>query len=170
MKNYTITVNGNVYDVVVEEGAADSCENDDEVVAHHALDFLRCLQNPDDGIDVRNGQSVQRQRDAPDEQKRREQASLHARLVLRPELEGEHGPASHAESDENGVDEHHQRVGRPYGGQRSRSEKPPHDERVCDVVALLQQIARHQRKGKTYHGSHDVALRQVPCSSLCPHH
>ncbi len=58
--------------------------------------------------------------------------------------------ASHAKSYDDRGDEDHQRIGRADGRQRVRSEELADDQRINEIVYLLQQVSRYHRQGKLY--------------------
>ena len=69
--------------------------------------------------------------------------------------------------DKNAVrQKRHQRVRRPHGRQRVAPQRLPDDQRVGDVIQLLQQISRDHRQRKQQQPPDDASLRQIPIHVL----
>ena len=68
--------------------------------------------------------------------------SLSGLFIFLPEADGEDGAASHGKPQEDGSEKGHQGKSGSHGGKCVRSEKPADDQRVGDIIALLQQVAQ----------------------------
>ena len=75
------------------------------------------------------------------------------------EMEREKRTAAHAQAQLHGVDEDHQRIRRTDRRQRTRTDKTPHNERIGQIIKLLEYIAKHKRHGKDHHAPHYAPLR-----------
>ena len=62
---------------------------------------------------------------------------------------GKEGTASHAQADDNRGNEDHQRVGRANGCQRICPDALSHNQRIYQIVDLLQEISCDHRQGKS---------------------
>lgn len=136
-------------------------EDDEEVAARQRLYLGRRVEQADDGCQPEERSHVEHQRDAAHDEHGREDAAPQAVELARAILHGEHGTAPHAEADEDGRDKHNEGIRRSHGSQGIGAKDTPHDERIGHVVALLQQVAQHQREGKAEHRARDAAFRQI---------
>ena len=66
--------------------------------------------------------------------------------VLSSEADGKVNAAAHAETDHNRCEKCHQSVGGAYRRQSLFSDKLTDDQRIGDIVKLLQEIPYHHRK------------------------
>jgi hypothetical protein len=81
--------------------------------------------------------------------------------VAASEMNGKQRTASQTQPELDGIEKHHQCIGRSNGGQRTGTDEAAYDERVRQVVALLQQVAEHQRKGEAQHPFGYVSGKQT---------
>ena len=77
------------------------------------------------------------------------------------EPNGKQGPAAHAQSQQDGDQEGHQRKRGAYGRQRVLSQKLSHNQGVCNIVALLQKVSQNHGHRKQQHGAHHRPPGQV---------
>lgn len=75
--------------------------------------------------------------------------------------DGEVDAAPHREADQDGGEEDHERVGAPDRGERRFTEEASDDERVDDIVELLENIACHEGQGKKQDLLRDAALGEI---------
>ena len=88
------------------------------------------------------------------------------RFVLLPQRDGEQRTRAHREAEEDRRQKRHQRIGRADGGKRVFAERLADDQRVGDVIQLLQQISRDHRQRKQQQPPDDASLRQIPIHVL----
>jgi hypothetical protein len=55
----------------------------------------------------------------------------------------------------------------PTAASASAPNTRPHDKCICNVVALLQQIAQHQRPGKAQHRARDTSFGKISFRQFC---
>lgn len=75
--------------------------------------------------------------------------------------DGEVDAAPHREADQDGGDEDHERVGTPDSGERCFAEESSDDERIDDIVELLENIAGHEGQRKKQYLFRDAALGKI---------
>lgn len=81
-------------------------------------------------------------------------------IVFAAKLQGDNRPASHTQADKDGGKEDHEGIGRADCGKSLGSQEASDNQGICNVIALLEQIAEHERKGKAEHTSGDAAAGQ----------
>ena len=82
--------------------------------------------------------------------------------------DGEQCPCPHGQPQLHRGEEGHQRVGRAHRRQGVAAQKLPHNQRVGDIVALLQQIPRDHGQHEQEYGLGDVPPGQVPIQNATP--
>ena len=104
---------------------------------------------------------VEDHRHRADEEKGEEEAALQLLLSPGSVEHGPQGPAAHAQPQQHRGEEGHQGEGKAHRGQSLSPQGAAYNEGVCNVVALLQQVAGDHGGGKTQHGAGDPAPGQV---------
>ena len=145
---------------VVEENPDQSREDHDQVILHQFHKLIRSAQEPDDPVDPRKDQDIEHGRYDSQEREGCEDPFLQPPLVLLPEADGEDGTASHGKPQDDGGQEGHKGKGGSDRRQRTSAEKAAYDQRIRDIVALLQKVAQDHRYGEAQHGLHDRTVGQ----------
>ena len=91
----------------------------------------------------------------PIRKKGSQQALFDSCIVFAAKLQGDNRPASHTQADKDGSKEDHEGIGRADCGKSLGSQEASDNQGICNVIALLEQIAEHERKGKAEHTSGD---------------
>ena len=146
---------------IIERRGDQAREDDDEIFAHLAVQLRRNLQKAEDGVKKRIDRGVQHERHGDDQAERMGHRAAEPRLVLLPQRNGKQRARAHREAEEDRRQKRHQRIGRADGGKRVFAEGLSDDQRIGDVIELLQQIARDHRQGKAQQPFCDAALGQV---------
>ena len=147
---------------IIERRGDQPREDDDKVFAHLAVQLRRNLQKAEDGIEKRIDRGVQHERHGDDQAERMGHRAAEPRFVLLPQRDGEQRTRAHREAEEDRRQKRHQRIGRADGGKRVFAERLADDQRVGDIIKLLQEVARDHRQGKQQQPLCDAAFGQVP--------
>ena len=145
---------------VVEEHGDHAGKDDEEIGAREAHQLGRRAQRCNDGVRAEKDGRVERQRDDAEQREGGEDALPQRGQILLPEPDGEHRAAAHGQPQQDGVQERHERERGAYRRQRVRPQEPADDERVGNVVALLQQVAQNHRHGEAQHRFRHGAARE----------
>ena len=147
--------------VIVQGGRQQPGEDNEQVFPHSGGDAFRYLQKSQDRFQKEIDRRVQHQRDAQDQSESVNDAQPKRTFIASAPVNGKKRPGTHAQPEKNGGQEGHQRIGGAYGGQRFGTQRPADDQRIGNVIKLLQQIAcdHGQRKEKQRAG--DASPRQV---------
>ena len=81
-----------------------------------------------------------------------------ALLTFRNKLLSDGKPTEDTQTKDDGGQKGHQRKGRADRRQRIAPKKLPDDQRIGDVIALLQEIAQNHGDGEQQHGLDDRPL------------
>ena len=147
--------------VVIQKSSRNAQKDDEQVFLHQWAQLLRHPQHPQDSVQSQIHQHVQHQRDACNEDERKEHALPHPVLLAAAILHGNGRTAAHAQAQQNRGEEGHEGIGRAHCRQRVCAEKAAHYPCIRNVVHLLQQIAQHQRQSKQQNAAGDGAFGQT---------
>lgn len=111
---------------------------------------------------------VQHEGDRADEHEGGEDAAAHALLIPRTEAQRKEGPTTQAKPQQDRGEKRHQRVRGADRRQGVRAQRLTDDERIRNVVKLLEQIAQNHRQREAEHRPRHAALRQVPLHISSP--
>ena len=114
-----------------------------------------------DPVDPRKHQPIHHQRYQRDDRKGQRRALPQSLRVPPSELDGEISPRTHAQSQQDRGQKHHQRIGAAHRRQCVRAEKTSHDQRVRNIIDLLEQVARHHWQGKFQQFACNTAPGQI---------
>ena len=126
--------------VVIKENGGNAHENHKQVFAHIAPHLGG---NPEEGakpIQTDECQNIQKRRDECNEEKRGAEVLAKGLLIPLSEAHGKQSAAPHTQAKDDGSQKGHQRKGRADRRKRIPTKKLPDDQRVGNVIALLQQI------------------------------
>ena len=135
---------------------------------HHGDELGRGAQRPNDPVQPRVDGDVQGGRHRRQQHKGRQNVLFQADLVLLAVADRKHRAAAHRKAQQDRGQKRHQRKRRPHGSQRARAQKPPHDQRVRNVIALLQKVAQDHRHRKAQHRRHHRPPGQLMAHILHP--
>lgn len=130
------------------------------MILHHTSQFFRCAKEPDDPVCSGEDKDIQYDRHDPEKGKRGQDTFSERFLIFLSEADREDRAASHGKSQEDGSEKGHQGKSGSHGGKCIRPEKPADDQRVGDIIALLQQVAQDHGNGEAQHGLHDRSVGQ----------
>ena len=147
---------------VVEENGSHAGKDHREIRPHRLHQSGGRLEGPDDPVQSQHDGEIQQDGDGGQEQERGRDPLPEAPLITLAEAQGKDRAAPHRQPQQNGSEEGHQRKGRPHGRQGVLPQKTAHNQRIGNVIALLQQIAQNHGQGKAQHGFHHGALGQIP--------
>ena len=124
--------------VVIQKNSGNAHKNDEQVPAHIPPHLGRDPEKCPQSIQAGKGQDVQQQGDQGNKEKGRAEILAKSLLIPLAKAHGEQRPAAHAQAKNNGGQEGHQRKGRAHGRKGVPAQKLPHNQRVGNVIALLQ--------------------------------
>ena len=122
------------------------------------------LRNPEKGfqsVQAGKGQHIQHQRRCRNQHEGSPYRLPESLFIPLSEPDGKQGPAAHAQSQQDGGQEGHQRKGGAYGRQRVLPQKLPHNQGVRNIAALLQKVSQNHGHRKQQHGAHHRSPGQV---------
>ena len=107
-------------------------------------------------------QRAQRRRQRHDEHERMPYRRAQPRLVTPAAARREHSSSAEVQSDGYRGQKCHQRIGRAYRRERDLPEHAPDDERIRNIIKLLEQASRHYRQRKKHEAASYRPLRKIP--------
>ena len=153
--------------IIIKEGAADAEENDEQIRPHQGPDLRRDGQERFHRIEQQKGRRIEHDGAHRDEHEGRMRLPPESGKVALPPADGEQCAASHAQAEQDGRQERHERIGRADRAKRVRAKKPADDERVRYIIKLLQQVPADHGERKAQQRFGNGARRQV---DLCQNH
>ena len=147
--------------IIVQRRGDQSGEYDQQIAAHAADHLVRHAQKRQYWLQKGVYCGVERQRDQHDEHECVGDAPAQHGRIAAPAIDGKQRAGAHGQPQKDGCEEGHQRIGRAHGGQRVRAQHAPYDQRIGDIVELLEQISRHHRQCKQDQRARDRPARQV---------
>ena len=147
-------------EIIIEKHRRQAEIDDPEVLPHHGPDLRGDIHKAKDGPHQQEHQHIHQYRDPEDQKKGQEDAVFQAILLSSSVTDGYEDPVPHGKSDEDGGQKGHQGIGRSHRRQGVLPQELSHNEGICDVVKLLQQISRHHGKGKKQEGLCDISFDQ----------
>ena len=111
---------------------------------------------------------IQYDRNGPNRQKCNKNTLFHPVKIASAKLHGKERAAPHAQTQNHGRHEYHQRIRRPNRRKRMFSEIPPYNQRIDHVIELLQHIPYHNRECEFQQIFHNTSLCQVVIHGYCP--
>ena len=133
---------------IVHRGRKNPGKDDAQVFPHAGQNLGRYAERVQDRVEPKIHRRADEQRQDGDQYAGVPDARAQARLVFFAAADGEKRTSSHRQSEKNRSEKGHQRVGRADGGERFLAEHAPDDQRVRNIIKLLQEVARHHRQGK----------------------
>ena len=109
--------------VVIQKSSHDAQKDDEQVFLHQGAQLLRHPQHPQDAVQSQIHQHVQHQRNARNEDERKEHALPHPVLLTAAILHGNGRAAAHAQAQQNRGKKGHKGIGRAHCRQRVCAKK-----------------------------------------------
>ena len=146
---------------IVQENRRDAPEHDIEIIARELENLRGRIQPAHNGVHAQQGHGRERRRHRQRQHEGIAHAGFERCLVLAAKAGGKHHAAAHAQAQQDGSEECHQREGRADARQRARAHKPADYPRIHHIVRLLQNIAQQHGQCEKRHGGKYLALRQI---------
>ena len=126
---------------IIKEDSGHPRKYNHKIFPHQRRHLGRRLQYPYDPVQSKIDNDIQKDRHPTEKRKGCENPFLQAMTVPLSEPNGKHGPAPHGKSQQDRSEEGHQGKGRAYRRQGVRAEEMSDNDRICNVIALLQKIS-----------------------------
>ena len=133
-------------EIVIEKSGRNPRKNDNQIVPHQAGDRSGNTKEPDNAVNAEKNSKIENNSNGSDEKERLKNSSLHATLILFAETDGKGSAASHTQAQDDGSKKGHQSVRRAYRSQSIGAEEAADDNRVGNIVKLLEQIPGNHGK------------------------
>ena len=123
-------------------------QHDSQILPRERKSLLRNVQPGQKGIQKKQRQDIDQQRNRCNKDKSIPYSRLHAVGLTSSVQLGHHHAASHAQAQNNGGQQYHQRIGRSNSGKRRRADGLADNQCIGHVIELLQHIARDHRQAE----------------------
>ena len=133
---------------VIEERGGDAEKDHKEIRGHQAPAFIGHLEQRQNGLEENKDQHIEHGRHQGDEAEGEDDAPAQPLPLPLAPADGEEHAAAHGQAQEDGGQKRHQRIGRAHRPQGVAAQIPAHNQRVGDVIALLEQVAHHKGPGE----------------------
>ena len=114
-------------------------------------------------------QDIQKHCDSHDQCKSMYDRTAQRILIVFSLINRKKSPRSHTESQKDRSQKSHQSISRSHRRQRIASKHTPDDQRIRNIIELLQKIAGHHRQRKQQQRAGDFPLGQVMIHFWLPH-